>query len=128
MILFRSRLKRVWVTGGRISRVAGVGRLVGGDREDAPGGRVPHGLRALAHDHLLVHLPWRVHREDGRGERSRSQLLLVVSAYVQQFYIFNVAVQILVANICCTCRLLNSLCIVCTVFQVIPYCICILVP
>merc|ERR1712078_484574 len=33
-------------------------RLVGGDREDAPGGRVPHGLRALAHDHLLVHLPW----------------------------------------------------------------------
>ena len=67
--------------GGRISRVAGVGRLVGGDREDAPGGRVPHGLRALAHDHLLVHLPWRVHLEDGHGERSRSQLLF--SQYVQ---------------------------------------------
>ena len=61
--------------GGRISRDAGVGRLVGGDREDAPGGRVPHGLRALARDHLLAHLPWRVHLEDGHGERSRSQLL-----------------------------------------------------
>ena len=73
--LFRLTCVKVVGGGGRFSRVAGVGRLVGGDREDAPGGRVPHGLRALAHDHLLVHLPWRVHREDGHGERSRSQLL-----------------------------------------------------